>query len=198
MINLEFLCKLNSFLNSFRYGVPYNGHILIPDDAEEFTNVYHYLSPKEFLKYRCGVCWDYTAFQSEELRKHHANYTNFYVELGNPKSPDTHTFTVVKIGDKYIYIESSFKMIQGVYVSSNLTDIIDYVIYNMAKYSIYKDFEKIVVVVRAYKDNRNYGENSIEFTEDMHKSPIIFTTKKKKKEFQNCEEKFEDMFNRRK
>ena len=124
------ICKeLNNKLNSFGYGALVNGHI---EDLQgiDFANAYRTLSCKEFAKYKGGVCWDYARYQKNYLTHCGIPAENYYIELHDAMS-STHTFTIVKSDGRYIYLESSFQKIQGVYESSDLNSIISFILLSM-------------------------------------------------------------------
>lgn len=145
--------ELNKRLNSYGYGVPVNGQ-LVELDGPEFANTYRTMTPSEFEKYKGGVCWDYARYQHMYLRFRGIINQNFYIEL-HDKMSSTHTFTVVIMDGYGIYIESSFRKIQGVYISTSLECIVSYILKNMT--DRVSDFE-----LREYKDPRS-GRTTLEF-----------------------------------
>ena len=144
---------LNKRLNSYGYGVPVNGQ-LVELDGPEFANAYRTMSVPEFEKYKGGVCWDYARYQHMYLQYRGIRNQNFYIEL-HDKMSSTHTFTVVMMDGFGIYIESSFRKIQGVYISTSLDYIVSYILKNMTDHV--SDFE-----LREYKDPRS-GRTTLEF-----------------------------------
>lgn len=140
-------------MNSYGYGVPVNGQ-LVELDGPEFANAYRTMTPSEFEKYKGGVCWDYARYQHMYLRFRGIINQNFYIEL-HDKMSSTHTFTVVIMDGYGIYIESSFRKIQGVYISTSLDCIVCYILKNMTDHV--SDFE-----LREYKDPRS-GRTTLEF-----------------------------------
>ena len=126
---MDYCIKVNKRLNTYGYGVPVDEK-LIELEGPAFANAYRTMSVSEFEKYKGGVCWDYNMYQYIHLRSHGIRSYNFYIELHDPMS-STHTFTVVPTHNCYIYIESSYLKIQGVYVSGSLDAIISFVLSHM-------------------------------------------------------------------
>ena len=84
--------ELNKFLNKFDYGFIINGKKV---DAKN-GNDYRSLSPSDFIKYRCGVCWDYCAYENYWF-KNHKYETKLYFMCTN-RCTATHTFLIFKEG----------------------------------------------------------------------------------------------------
>lgn len=112
------------------------------------------MSASAFEKYKGGVCWDYARYQHMYLQYRGIINQNFYIEL-HDKMSSTHTFTVAMINDFGIYIESSFRKIQGVYISASLDYIVSYILKNMTDHV--SDFE-----LREYKDPSS-GRTTLQF-----------------------------------
>lgn len=176
---LKKVISLHMKLNKFSYGIPIDGKIVDICDPAEFFEKYHYLSPEEFLRAKGGVCWDYAQYQYEILSRMAPNNNgikifNVYIELIN-KDEATHTFTVIKTEDqekRYVYIESSFRRIQGVYITNRISHIINFVVQNMlADYpNINTGYE-----VRIYKGYDNYGCNTVEFMNYMRSQKLFIS-----------------------
>lgn len=178
--------EFNHRLNQFKYGIPDgNGrHIQDWEDGEEFDKHYHYLSPAEFKAAKGGVCWDYVAFQTDALKKLGYTVMNFYIELQiSATECPTHTFTVLKFTGskepKYLYLESSFKMICGVYLSTNLSDIIQFILNAMCK--PYKG-KRVNYIVTMYDEYKNYGCKCEEFMDFMRKQTMVMKGRYVKRE----------------
>ena len=161
------LVKLNKALNKFGYGYvdKVTGQIMDTDNDAEFSKLYHYLSPEEFEKAKGGVCYDYAEYQYRVLRKSGYNAINFYIELKD-KRCSTHTFTVVKFNDFYLYLESSFEMIKGVYVAIHMKDIFNFVLNAMVSY---ESIPNIGYELHSYPGYDNYGCDALTFMNHMIK-----------------------------
>lgn len=139
--------KLNKKLNSYGYGLVMNGKLVdFKEDPREFANLYRTMSCKEFTQYRGGICWDYARFQKSFLNHIGLPAENYYIEIHNTQS-STHTFTVIPVEHQYVYLESSFLKIQGVYVAKSIDIIIQYILQSMGYDPI-----KEAVDIRSYTD----------------------------------------------
>lgn len=141
-----YVIPLHHKLNKFGYGVVKDGHLADIKDGPTFANLYRTMSCKEFVQYQGGICWDYARFQHHYLKHLGLPAENYYLEINDDNS-STHTFTVIPIDGKYIYLESSFLRIQGVYIGENLDVVIQFILQAMNF-----DPRKNKVFVRSYDD----------------------------------------------
>lgn len=191
---LSKLVKLNKLLNKFGYGYVdrETGKIKDIDDDYEFSKLYHYLSPEEFEKSKGGMCYDYAEYQYWVLRKSGYNVINFYIELQNY---NTHTFTVVKFNDFYVYLESSFAMIKGIYISKHIQDIFNFVLNAMVEYV---NSMNIQYVIHSYPGYGNYGCDVLTFMNHMIKEEKLIVRgtidKKLDSNIRRFDESVEDEF----
>lgn len=165
---LNIIKKLNKKLNSYSYGIIHNNKIINPKDESDFYNWYHYLSPLEVDKYKCGVCWDLANYQEIYLKQHNINCQNYYIELKN-EDKSTHTFTICKLNNKYIYLESSFKIFAGIYEFDNINECLHFIIGNVIKFNNYKDN---IYYITKYSNYHNYGVGVLEYMNYMHSLDI--------------------------
>lgn len=117
--------NLNDALNDFNYGIVIDGQVVTENlDFEKYRT----LSSKEFLKYKTGVCWDYTHFealyfldvlrmkliQDDWLRFDNA-FSMYYMEFDD-KDGDTptHTWLAYRLNDRIYAFESSWKPYRGI------------------------------------------------------------------------------------
>ena len=142
----KYVIPLHHNLNKFGYGVVKDDHLADIKDGPTFANLYRTMSCKEFVQYQGGICWDYARFQHHYLKHLGLPAENYYLEMNDANS-STHTFTVIPIDGKYIYLESSFLRIQGVYIGENLDVIIQFILQAMNF-----DPRKNKVFVRSYDD----------------------------------------------
>lgn len=114
-------------LVNYQYGYLYHNRIEDSDDGQIFFERYRSLTPENFIKYRGGVCWDYTAYEYHELY-HKFNLASkcYYIELANYPNQNTHTFCVIP-GKTFLYIEASYKRIAGVYEFRSLDELISFI-----------------------------------------------------------------------
>lgn len=142
----KYVIPLHHKLNKFGYGVVKDDHLVDIKDGPTFANLYRTMSCKEFVQYQGGICWDYARFQHHYLKHLGLPAENYYLEINDANS-STHTFTVIPIDGKYIYLESSFLRIQGVYIGENLDVIIQFILQAMNF-----DPRKNKIFVRSYDD----------------------------------------------
>lgn len=148
---LNYLFELYKDLANNTYGIVADGKIITDTSSINFAKQYKTLSVNDFEKYRAGVCWDFAKYQEYKLKKKYHNVQNYYIVLDFPPNYPTHTITVVKIKNKYYYIEVSWSKYKGIYKANNTEDILNCV----AKRLI--EFENAPINVRcecrAYTDN---------------------------------------------
>lgn len=142
----KYVIPLHHKLNKFGYGVVKDGRLADIKDGPTFANLYRTMSCKEFVQYQGGICWDYARFQHHYLKHLGLPAENYYLEMNDVNS-STHTFTVIPIDGKYIYLESSFLRIQGIYIGENLDVVIQFILQAMNF-----DPRKNKVFVRSYDD----------------------------------------------
>lgn len=171
------IIEIHKMLNTFKYGIVTNRGLFIKRDKliqnptpDIFVNDYHYLSPQEFLKARGGVCWDYTEYQYRELQKKGFKVKNYYIELINDPTYDTHTITVVNHNEGYLYLESSFYDIRGVYFTRDINEIFKFVLQAMMKIYPGKTYEYFIIEYDGYD---NYGCTCEEYMDYMCSKDII-------------------------
>lgn len=126
----EIVCDLNAKLNQYDYGMNINGKIVDPEDKTEYDRNYRTLSPGMFNKLKGGLCFDYAAFQDFFLKSHGCHGEVYFIEILEPYYT-THMFSVVPFGSEYVYLESAFLKIQGVYTAPNIDTICSFIINNM-------------------------------------------------------------------
>ena len=148
------LIKLNKALNKFGSGFVDKETGKLNNNMEaDWEHEYHYLSPEEFERAKGGVCWDYAEYQFRVLKKSGYDVINFYLEFNDPMSCN-HTFTVVKFRGFYIYMESSYKKIAGIYVTKHVCDIFTYILNSiMLNYNL----KNVNYVIHSYPGYDNYG-----------------------------------------
>lgn len=123
------ILSLNRTLNGFKYGIVKNGVFIENPDPIDVDRYYTTLSPGKFIKYRGGICFDYMAYQDFYLRAHGLVPESYFIRV--PAINQTHTFTVIEDGDRWIYLESAFYKIQGVYTAKTLDEIVNFIVNTM-------------------------------------------------------------------
>ena len=178
------IISLNKILNDFNYGIIVNGKIITNN-----INFDHYktLSYKDFLKYKTGVCWDYTQFEAiyftnnlgmkltkDELRNN--TFSMYYMEFDDEDGDQpTHTWLGYKLDNKIYAFESSWKQYKGITEFESENDMIQTYIerqkdfYNNIKNPIYNP--KII----KYSPMKKSGLTCEVFMSIVHKEgKIIF------------------------
>lgn len=181
---IQNILKFNKDMNkTFVYGLAVNGIIDKNRNttSEDYDKLYKFASPIQFKKQNGGICWDYVTYETDYLNKHFPNvkYTAYYVIFDNKNDLPTHTFIILNIKDQYIYFESSFKKIQGIYSSKSKRDIINFVLDSMNKYGSSNNLLEYPYYVFKYDplDQNLYNLNCSQFmkyiedhgTQVMHK-----------------------------
>lgn len=126
--------ELVKHLVDFKYGIPRkDGKIHHIKNSKDYEKNYHLLSPEEFVKYGGGVCWDFVEYEEKWLKDRGIDCRKFYIITETPPNYDTHTFVVVTVGGKHIWVESSFKKLAGVHLFSDLRELAKTITYAMFK-----------------------------------------------------------------
>lgn len=132
--------NLNDALNDFNYGIVIDGQVVIENkDTELDFEKYRTLSSKEFLKYKTGVCWDYTHFETlyflDVLRmklvqndwlRFDNTFSMYYMEYyeDDYTDPSNHTWLAYRLNDKIYAFESSWKQYKGITEFASEEDMI--------------------------------------------------------------------------
>lgn len=136
--------RLNDKLNDFNYGVVLDGQAITNDSEIEAVfrkNLYRTLSCKEFIKYRTGVCWDYTHYEAvyflrrlgmtlikDDWLRFDNTFSMYYMEFEDDDGDcPTHTWLAFCLNDAVYCFESSWKSYRGITkYSSELAMIREY------------------------------------------------------------------------
>ena len=166
--------KMNRMLNKFEYGLSASGKKDIKTNAtgKEYDNKYRLAAPEQFLKQEGGVCWDFAAYEAYHFKKYAPSlkYTAWYIVFDAPPYYPTHTFLTVKVGNYYVLPESSFRRIQGVWVSKSEMDLVNFIVYSMNEHT--KGLLKHEYALFKYNalDRKTYGMGSGEFMNYIEKA----------------------------
>lgn len=169
---LNIILNLNLRLNMYEYGIPIDGIITDISSMEYYDKNYKSLSPKEFDDLKGGICWDYVRYQDYYLSKYDITHSNYFII--DPNTFATHTVTIIKIKEKYYYIESSFKKFCGVYESNNIKSIFSFIIHNM-KIDNYCIFN-----IKEFPKNHTKSNDYMQYMTNMQNLIIKGKTKKLK------------------
>lgn len=123
----EVIKSLNTYLNSFEYGILIDGTIYPDLDTAPWWK-YKTLTATQMDEHHVGICWDFVNYQHLVLKVKHIPHKNyiFIKQLSeDPNDIVTHTFTIVdNRGDK-VWIESSWLPYQGIHDVTGYQDVID-------------------------------------------------------------------------
>lgn len=163
---------MNSILNKFSYGYFYDGHKIEGIELER-NNFSHYktISPIDFMKYKIGICWDYTNFEAWYFNQYFSNleYAMYYIETNDDKGKlYTHTWLAYYNDDNCIVIESSWSEYAGITKYDNEQNMVkEYVDRFMSD----KDNQECVVYT--YVLPNKYGMTTDEFIHYIHEGTHI-------------------------
>lgn len=164
------LLELNKKLNKFDY----------------LGNMKNYTvrDAKTFEKENGGVCWDFVVYQNDAFRKLGIkSFTTYYVVFDKSPNYPTHTFQIIRVySGKYIYFESSYQRLQGVYEAETEEDLISLVINTMIKQY---DLKGARYEIRKYNagESKIIGMNTNEFMNYMNEKPKVQVSLKKDPEY---------------
>lgn len=116
------VCKdMIADMEKFKYGLAENGTVHSAS-AHDYDTKYKLQSPEEFEQNGGGICYDYVEFMEGYLNAYGYECKKYFIST-NTADNDTHTFLLVRDGkgwkDGFIYPESSFKLMEGVYEVKN-------------------------------------------------------------------------------
>lgn len=137
--SVDILYKILSFneeLNQMEYILPNKGNVIIKITENDYEKYYYGLTPKEFLKYNGGVCWDYVVYEAQYFKNVFRNvkYETFWIELHDVDGDrPTHTILLFYIGGKVYWFESSWKRVRGVYAFNTKHDALNCIVSEMIK-----------------------------------------------------------------
>ena len=131
------IVNLNKKLNTFTYGLNKPGQTgkikKQNTTSEDYDNFYHMASPEVFIKQEGGICWDFATYEASVFSKEFTDvsYETYYIVFDIQPDYPSHTFLVFRYNGKYCFFESSFKRIQGIWISDKLSDIFDFILHEM-------------------------------------------------------------------
>lgn len=134
--------QMNSELNKWDYAVVIDGKVIKnPGDVE--WSKYKTQPIDTMKKYHSGVCWDFVNYQHDRFKKLGYPDESFMFVMQRSDDPNdivTHTFSIVDIGGKKYWPESSWLKRQGVHEISSYEDVVTELknVYGDHNYDIYK------------------------------------------------------------
>ena len=158
----EEVCKdMIADMEKYKYGLAENGTVHSAS-AHDYDTKYKLQSPEEFEQNGGGICYDYVEFMEGYLNAYGYDCKKYFIST-NTADNDTHTFLLVRDGkgwkDGFIYPESSFKLMEGVYEVKNYEEaalkIMDKIfdVHNGEKY------DEIKYYVWEYSGHPPYGSD---------------------------------------
>lgn len=168
---LNEILKFNEVSNSFEYGIARNGKVppskTVNTTVDDWINLYHLASPKQFVRQGGGVCWDWVSYEMDYFKTHFPTVRtdSFYIVFDDKAECPTHTFMTFIIDREIYYFESSFYEYRGVYRAKSAYDISDFVSYNMDQYDKSKSLLSFPRYITKYNalDPKIYGMGCEEF-----------------------------------
>ena len=160
-------------LKNFKYGIVKDGKLSTNNSIEDYNKYYKFMTLDEFEKYRGGICYDYVEWEESYLKDHGKSYKKYYL-YADTKYNDTHTFVLVKNDKGFIYIESAFKPIEGVYPVKNLQEALDIITKAMFKMNGNDKLDSFKYYVWEYKGHPEYGSSIKQCDEFYTKGEPIF------------------------
>jgi len=144
-------CKdFNKKLSQYEWG-PVGKNLESLDD-DDFDN-YRTLSPTDFDKVKKGTCWDYVEFQRDWYEDQGISHNVYYLEADN-KEKASHTILIAKVGDQFIWDESSWKAHKGLHPSKSKVSLLRTICEKHSK----ADKDKInQIVVYEYPRPKKFG-----------------------------------------
>ena len=121
------ISELNKKLNSYKYAFYNNGKILNQSN-DDYENLYHFSSPKQFEKQQGGVCWDYVAYQADYFNTHFPDvkYNAWFIMYKDGEDEPDHTIFTFILNSKWYWFESSYKQYRGIWEANNENDLISF------------------------------------------------------------------------
>jgi len=170
---LEQIKDMYKFIKSCEYGfIGTDGKPIYSPSEGDFQS-YRYSSPDEFRKNKIGTCWDFSAYEYDELRSYGINCKLLFINLKYPNNEfDTHTFVIANIDrNNFYYIEGAFRKYMGIYhvYTENEEEVVDIVSQVIAKRMLTESgHDKGNYWVYSYEDNQPpYGCTCNEFMEHI-------------------------------
>lgn len=171
---LEVCNDIVAELKNFKYGIVKDGELSTSNNSiEDYNKYYKFMTLDEFEKYQGGICYDYVEWEESYLKDHGKSYKKYYL-YADTKYNDTHTFVLVKNDKGFIYIESAFKPIEGVYPVKNLQEALDIITKAMFKMNGNDKLDSFKYYVWEYKGHPEYGSSITQCDEFYTKGEPIF------------------------
>ena len=169
------ICKqLFDIWSNCSYGIPIDGKIKDVPSSKYFDEHYKLLSPEQFMKYGGGVCWDYVEFGDWFLTDNDIKFHKYYIST-KTESNDTHTFILIEYDNKYLYIESSFKLLEGIYEVDDVQEVIELITNKMFwSNNNYLKYGTIEYYVWEYEGHPPFGSDYIECMEYFSQGQPIY------------------------
>ena len=80
-----------------------------------FSDDYKLQSPKELSVSKLGVCWDQVEFQRNYYSELKISVETYFIVYYDGKNFPTHTFMIVELNEKYLWIEHAWEKNRGVH-----------------------------------------------------------------------------------
>ena len=159
--------ELNKILNSFDYGFIVNGKKVEANKGSDYIS----LSPEEFARYRCGVCWDFCCYEDKWFKQNGYKYNLYFMASNYNRA--THTFLIFKDNGKFYIFESSWYPMQGIHeYSSEKEAYMDYLKTYKSKHSSDK------YILFSYKQPKKYHMSAMDFLNYIYDNGTLLVNEK--------------------
>ena len=137
--------KFNRDLNQWKYGVLINGKVVTKSSEIDWSN-YKTIPINLIDKYHVGICWDFVNYQHWWFNKNRIKNSSYFFVMDRGRHSNdivTHTFSIITIGSKKYWFESSWYKNQGVHEVLSYKDVIKQLVENYDKqnknaYTVYE------------------------------------------------------------
>ena len=138
MNDMTRIIALNDELNDYQYGLSRDNQKIKKQNttSEDYDKYYRVATPAQFVKQNGGICWDFATYEASVFKKQFPNikFKTYYIIFDAAPYYPTHTFLVFEKDMKFYYFESSFKRVQGIWVTNSISDIFNFVLHSMDQY----------------------------------------------------------------
>ena len=158
-------------MKDIKYGYLYNGENIYPYDNwdNNFYKKYLLQINNELEKTKYGVCWDFVELERYYLKQTNLNFKSYFIFSNDGMEFPNHTFIIVNLNDKFIWIEKSWEKYQGLHEYNSLNKALEDIKNKFIKYT--GKNEKISIY--EYEEPKKLNANEFyEHCENGHKIMI--------------------------
>lgn len=165
--------QLNDEMNTkWDYGVLHNGKKITDLSSFDYGKDYRTTPISVLQKEKIGTCWDFVNYQHSIFKANgYPDKTYMYVTQKDNGEIQTHSFSVVDIGDKKYWVESAKWDDHGVHEVNSFKDVVDH--FTDSKYG-----GKLYDVYEFNPDGMDNGLTDREYF-DKATQNLIYTTSRR-------------------